>query len=173
MALHTARLVLRPRAPEDRDAYLALASHWDVVRRTASWPWPPDPGFVAEWLARGQPEEGLVASILEDGRVIGMGCVVGGELGYMLAPQAWGRGYATEACAALVSHAFVTTGWPEVVARAAAGNEASLKVLAKLGFAATGAGPSWCRATGRDVQCVTLALTRDAWNGRPCPAPAA
>ena len=37
----TARLRLRPPLPGDRDALHALASDYEVVKQTATWPWPP------------------------------------------------------------------------------------------------------------------------------------
>ncbi|MFG0216983.1 GNAT family N-acetyltransferase, partial [Brevibacillus porteri] len=56
------------------------------------------------------------------------------ELGYMFLPQAWGRGYATEACAAALDwFADVHPGEPVVLSTQTA-NEASMRVAAKLGF---------------------------------------
>ncbi|MCG7218193.1 GNAT family N-acetyltransferase [Paenibacillus mucilaginosus] len=61
----------------------------------------------------------------------------GGEhgLGYMFLPQAWGRGYATEACAAVLDwFADAHPGEPVLLSTQTA-NEASMRVAAKLGFA--------------------------------------
>ncbi|WP_280725403.1 GNAT family N-acetyltransferase [Kitasatospora sp. MAA4] len=56
------------------------------------------------------------------------------ELGYMFLPQAWGRGYATEACAAVLGwFADAHPGEPVVLSSQTA-NEASARVAAKLGF---------------------------------------
>jgi RimJ/RimL family protein N-acetyltransferase len=56
------------------------------------------------------------------------------ELGYLFLPQAWGRGYATEACAAALGwFAEVHPGEPVVLSTQTA-NEASMRVAAKLGF---------------------------------------
>ncbi|NQF14018.1 GNAT family N-acetyltransferase [Brevibacillus sp. HB1.3] len=60
----------------------------------------------------------------------------GGEpgLGYMFLPQAWGRGYATEASAAVLAwFADAHPGEPVVLSTQTA-NEASMRVAAKLGF---------------------------------------
>ncbi|MFG2485611.1 MULTISPECIES: GNAT family N-acetyltransferase [Streptomyces] len=60
------------------------------------------------------------------------------ELGYMFLPQAWGRGYATEACAAALGwFAGEHPGEPVVLSTQTA-NEASLRVAAKLGFTEAG-----------------------------------
>ncbi|MFI8387903.1 GNAT family N-acetyltransferase [Streptomyces sp. NPDC085540] len=56
------------------------------------------------------------------------------ELGYMFLPQAWGHGYATEACAAALNwFANAHPGEPMVLSTQTA-NEASMRVAAKLGF---------------------------------------
>lgn len=56
------------------------------------------------------------------------------ELGYLFLPQAWGRGYATEACAAALEWlAGALPGEPVVLSTQTA-NKASMRVAAKLGF---------------------------------------
>jgi RimJ/RimL family protein N-acetyltransferase len=56
------------------------------------------------------------------------------EVGYRLPKTAWGRGYATEAAAALVRHAFETMRLPKVVAIADVRNGPSNRVIGKLGL---------------------------------------
>jgi RimJ/RimL family protein N-acetyltransferase len=163
-ALRTARLVLRPKEAGDVDAIHAMVSEWEVVRWTASWPWPPERAFTEERVRGGQPDGGLIATVLRDGEVIGMASVVRAELGYMLAPAAWGQGFATEACTALLDFGFATTGWPAIEAGVFTGNDASLRVLNKLGFVRVGQDVSHCRALGRDVPGVELSLSRPAWS---------
>jgi RimJ/RimL family protein N-acetyltransferase len=56
------------------------------------------------------------------------------ELGYLLLPEAWGRGYATEACAAALDwFADALPGEP-VVLRTQTANDRSMRLAAKLGF---------------------------------------
>lgn len=54
------------------------------------------------------------------------------EIGYVLAPETRGRGYATEACAALLAWVWGQTGVAEVTAQIEPSNAASLRVAAKL-----------------------------------------
>ena len=57
------------------------------------------------------------------------------ELGYMLLPHAWGRGYAAEACTAVLDWvASVRPGEPVVLCTQLA-NESSRRLATKLGFA--------------------------------------
>lgn len=56
------------------------------------------------------------------------------ELGYLLLPEAWGRGYAAEACAAVLGwFAGALPGQP-VVLRTQTANKRSMRLAAKLGF---------------------------------------
>lgn len=60
------------------------------------------------------------------------------ELGYRFCSAAWGQGFATEAGAACLDHAFRSLGLAEVVAVVDPENHESLRVIAKLGFRAAG-----------------------------------
>ena len=59
---------------------------------------------------------------------------LGLEVIYSLAPGSWGRGLATEAARAVVKHALGPLGLPEVLAEVDEGNEASVKVIERLGM---------------------------------------
>lgn len=56
------------------------------------------------------------------------------ELGYLFMPQAWGRGYATEACAAALDWFTGALPGEPVVLSTQTANKASMRVAAKLGF---------------------------------------
>ncbi|WP_329571888.1 GNAT family N-acetyltransferase [Kitasatospora sp. NBC_01266] len=56
------------------------------------------------------------------------------ELGYMFLPQAWGHGYATEACAAALDWFADAHPGELVVLSTQTANEASMRVAQKLGF---------------------------------------
>ena len=73
-----------------------------------------------------------------------------------LAPDCWGRGYATEALAAIVAHAFETLGLERLVAVVDEPNHASQRLMGRFGFAQTGS------TTGPCYPLRTYRLTRAA-----------
>ncbi|MFF4342669.1 GNAT family N-acetyltransferase [Kitasatospora sp. NPDC001540] len=83
-------------------------------------------GRFLGWAALRPPSSvGLVGPERRDGDV---------ELGYRLLPAARGRGYATEAAAALVRAAFAELGAERVVATTMTVNTASRRVLERVGL---------------------------------------
>ncbi len=56
------------------------------------------------------------------------------ELGYMFLPEAWGRGYATEACAAALDWFAGALPSEPVVLCTQTANDRSMRIAAKLGF---------------------------------------
>jgi hypothetical protein len=109
----TKRLTLRPGWPEDAPALTRAISHENVVAKLARAPWPYALGDAEAFLAqpRGGHEPRFLIETMEAGvpRLVGgIGIQVadsGHELGYWLTPEAWGRGYATEAGQAVVAMA--------------------------------------------------------------------
>lgn len=56
------------------------------------------------------------------------------DVGYRLIPKFWGKGYATESGKAAIAYAFETMSLPEVFGITEMGNQASHKVLLKIGL---------------------------------------
>jgi RimJ/RimL family protein N-acetyltransferase len=56
------------------------------------------------------------------------------EIGWRLAHQYWGHGYATEAARAVLEHGFTDLGFDEIVAFTTTGNLRSRRVMEKLGM---------------------------------------
>lgn len=151
------RLTYRPMQATDADALHAIVSHFDVTRQLGpKWPWPADPAFT---ITRAQPFHGpgFVWGIFRDGSLIGTVGVSAGELGYMLAPAAWGQGLATEACRTAIAHAFAQ-GLDHIDAGVWSDNLASQHVLTKLGFKVTGG--STGTSPARPTASPGLTLTR-------------
>ncbi|WP_286772725.1 GNAT family N-acetyltransferase, partial [Sphingomonas sp. 66-10] len=105
MFARTSRLTLRPWWPEDAATLTATIAHEAVAKKLARMPWPYalDDAEAFLSLPRGATEPRF-AILAHDGdypRLIGSIGLHRGEqvheLGYWLTPNAWGRGYATEA----------------------------------------------------------------------------
>ncbi|MGH6956479.1 MAG: GNAT family N-acetyltransferase [Caulobacteraceae bacterium] len=160
-ALRTNRLRLRPPTMADAPRLAALANDYDVTRMTGSMPYPyaraDAEAFVAHALRADPAEEALfVIDLPGDGPVGTIGLdpdgVIAAEVGYWLGRPYWGRGYATEAVAAVL--AWASGGWGRrcVTARHFFDNPASAAVLIKAGFLYTGrAEVRASRARGEDV----------------------
>ena len=93
--------------------------------------------FVASMIA--PPHAGSDDFIVEaDGEVIGkLGAWRLPEVGYLLSPAIWGRGYASEALAAFIAHRR-RCGSAELTADTDPRNGASMRLLRRHGFAETG-----------------------------------
>jgi len=79
------------------------------------------------------------------------------EVGYILKPSAWGKGYATEVCKRLLKFAFEETPLEYVVACIDDDNENSRRVLSKCGLRDEGKR----RAYGEQAPC--FSITREQW----------
>ena len=85
------------------------------------------------------------------------------EVGYQLVPDAWGQGYASEACKRIIRFAFEKTDLPSVVANTDPDHTASKHVLEKCGMRFVGLK----RAYGYDDQA-WYELTRREWEEEDC-----
>jgi RimJ/RimL family protein N-acetyltransferase len=169
--IRTERLVLREPEARDRTAVIDLLASPEVGTYLGG----PRPRDELERAMPGAPERrpGFFAVDL-DGAMIGtitfdrrepesQGHVSPdgreAELGYLFLPQAWGRGYAAEACAAALDwFAGALPGEP-VTLRTQTANDRSMRLAAKLRFIEVGRFESygaeqwfgvWCPATPSD-----------------------
>ena len=172
MFARTRRLTLRPHWPEDAGAIAHAIAHEQVVTKLSRVPWPYTEAHAADWLARPRAKDDISLSILahEDPTprlVGGIGIhpaedLGGYEIGYWLTPDAWGRGYATEAGHAILGIARYAMGLKQLRSRYFLDNPASGNVLRKLGFRPTGRGTLFSLARGHEAECQTLTLDFDA-----------
>jgi RimJ/RimL family protein N-acetyltransferase len=150
----TKRLRLRPARLEDLYDLHAVLSD---ARAMAYWSTPPHATLDESraWLdamidiPAGEGEDFVVE---HEGRVVGKaGLYRFPEIGYILHPDVWRRGFAREALGAVVRRAFDVHELPEILADVDPDNAASLAVLGRLGFRETGRkertlliGGRWC-----------------------------
>ena len=150
----TDRLLLRPATFADVESFHDILSD---ARAMAYWSTPPhqDIEETRSWLASMiaiEPGEGEDFVIELAGRAIGKaGLYRFPEIGFILHPDAWGKGYAREALQAVIQRAFEVHGLSLIKADVDPRNAASLRLLTGLGFRETGrvsrtwnVGGEWC-----------------------------
>lgn len=137
MILQTQRLILRPAHADDLMAMHVVYSAPAAMRYWSR----PEHESIEETR---DVLDALIATPTEfciehAGRVIGKaGVWRAWELGFLLHPDFWGKGLASEALQAVIPHIFATCPTcPALTAEADPRNKASLAVLGKLGFRVT------------------------------------
>jgi RimJ/RimL family protein N-acetyltransferase len=176
--LATERLILRWVDEHDTAAQFAIFSDPNVVRYWSG----------AAWTEMAQAEKSIAAALddyragsaLRFGVVLAeTGEMIGNvnlhhfsdqsrrcELGYALASEYWGRGYAREALRAALEYGFRTLDLNRVEADIDPRNAASGRVLEALGFRKEGFMPQRWIVHGETADTVFYGLLREYWNER-------
>ena len=142
MFARTPRLLLRPGFPEDAPALATAIADKAIVRNLAVVPWPYGLRDAEAFLA--SPRDPVLPSLLIFERTDAAPVLIGScglgrrpsgnvEMGYWIARSHWGRGFATEACSALIGMARALR-LATLEASHFIDNPASARVLDKLGF---------------------------------------
>ena len=155
----TERLYLRPFKRRDAAQLPELLDDWQVARWLARAPHP----YTAEdgrgWVRISRRvlrrEKGLPLAILrkrDDVLVGGVGLSFEtGEIGYWFGQQHWGNGYATEVVSLMTGVGFVEAELPNLWAAVLPGNNASCRVLEKVGYRQRGTRPYPFRSVEREA----------------------
>jgi RimJ/RimL family protein N-acetyltransferase len=166
--LCTDRLVLREFAMADATELHLLAQSREVARTMLHLPHPYEEGMAEEWIQGLRPmfESGkgttFAVVLREGGTLIGTvslytkapdGTAVLGEegtglLGFWIGVPYWNKGYATEAVAEVVRYGFEGRGLRRVRANHFGSNEASGRVLRKVGMSHAGTRPNYYEKWG-------------------------
>jgi RimJ/RimL family protein N-acetyltransferase len=149
--IHTPRLTLRPLGPDDVDAMYAYKSRADVCRYI------PHPPLTYEQVGQRMAGTHTRSTLDDEGQALFLGVTLrestvligdlvlfwhsrehrAGEIGYVLAPEHTGHGYATEALRELLRLGFDPQrglGLHRITARLDARNTASARVAERLGL---------------------------------------
>ena len=175
--LLTPRLKLRWMIERDTEAHYAVFSDPEVTRYWSSGPWTSldqSRDNIAATQAAYADGSGMRLGIelRQTGELIGNAslhrfvdasrrC----ELGYALAKAHWGAGYVSEALRALLGYGFATLDLNRIEADVDPRNEASARVLEKLGFRQEGYMPERWIVQGEPADTVYYGLLRRHWNG--------
>jgi [ribosomal protein S5]-alanine N-acetyltransferase len=151
MKLHTSRLILREFRSDDWPAVLAYQKDPRYLRyyawtgRTAAEVQRFVQMFIDQQYEEPRTRYQMALCLRESGDLIG-NCGIrrsaawshDAEIGYELAPDQWGKGYATEAVGEILRFGFEDLGLHRIAAWTVAGNAASARVLEKAGFSLEG-----------------------------------
>ncbi len=190
LVLETRRLILRPITLSDADLALAIYTDAEVVKYVGGLLAPDD---ALEYFHNNDTRRGAGGRLgtwsltrKDSGTKIGSAVLLPMpvekddtdwsmlvdeaypdaqiEVGYMLLQDAWGQGFATEACKRLVRFGFEMTSLPEIVATTDPENTASQNVLKKAGLPDEGMRLAYA------TQCSFFRLTREDYErNQTCP----
>ncbi len=174
--LSTDRLVLRELTLDDARAVATRAGDRKVAKYLIAVPSPYPLTLATRWIAgridwwhqgrgvtlaiaRREAPEDLLGSVslrrfVRDRRA---------ELGYWLGADAWGYGYATEAAGALLDFGFAELDLSRIYAHVLEGNDASCRVLEKLGMINEGIRRQHVRKGKKLLDVVLFGMLRDEW----------
>jgi len=181
VTLRTERLLLRPWRDSDRAPFAALNADPKVMEHFPALITREESNAAVDRIVARMEQQGFglwaveVPGIAEFVGFTGLNpadAVLGRpvlEIGWRLAAQHWGRGYATEGARASLAHAFDDLDQDEVVSFTTAANERSRHVMEKIGmtrrpeddFDHPGVPPAW---PGR--RHVLYRITRANWRGQ-------
>jgi ribosomal-protein-alanine N-acetyltransferase len=176
--LETPRLVLRALSLADAPQVQQLAGVREVADTTLSIPHPYEDGLAEAWIGSladlyARREQVVFAITARPaGEVIGaIGLVLRlvhdrAELGYWIGKPFWGRGYATEAAAAVVRYGFDVLNLNRIHACHFARNPASGRVLEKIGMRREGISRQHVRRWGRFEDLVHYGMLREEREAR-------
>lgn len=156
----TPRLRIRTLTIAEAPAVHALITE-RISRWTAPIPWPHELAHAEWWLTHSSPEKRQ--GIYLDGTLIGTMSIPvadGEEVGFWINGRFEGQGYATEAAAAIVNHAFAVMGLNLIESMVHRDNIGSRRVHEKLGFSIIGEAESFWRNRNAHVPVVHYRLER-------------
>jgi len=156
-------LQLRNFRDSDFKSFHSAMSNFDVVKMTASWPWPPEQTFTKSRMNAPMAKSGQVNVIALNDQYVGQVSVVNGELGYMLAKRYWGRGVVSWAVKTKLNKVFRETDIQVLSAGVWEGNPASERVLEKFEFVKTGSSRDYCKPQGKVLNGYDFKLNRADW----------
>lgn len=174
-SLQTSRLTLSPCCPDDRIDFIALERDPEVMRflngghPVGSEESDPESAFL---MPRGMEPHVWTARRKDDSAFVGWFCLwpesdAFAELGYRLRRAEWGRGLASEGAAALTDWGFRTAGYDRIAATTMAVNQASRRVMEKVGmhYVRTVHADYPNPIPGSEHGDVWYEITRAEWNG--------
>lgn len=176
--LQTPRLTLRPFQLKDAAVVSRLAGDRDIASTTILIPHPYTVKDAQDWLSNHQlafdsgQSLDLAICLRDSGELAGaIGLVFQpkhdrAEVGYWVGKPFWGRGYATEAAAAITGYAFESLRYNRVSAYHFTRNPASGRVLVKVGMRHEGTWRAHMKKWGVYEDCEVYGILRSEWQSQ-------
>ena len=162
----TQRLTLkRPDRSINKTLFASLVGDWDIAKWLSDVPYPYTEKHAEKFIKRSSKDD-LRFSVFYDNILVG-GVGVSFEdhnqldLGYWIAKDYWGYGFATEASMGLIEYIKKETNFKAITACYVKGNKASANVLNKLGFIEIGECEEYFLSRKKTMDCVDLILDLD------------
>ena len=162
----TQRLTLkRPDRSINKTLFASLVGDWDIAKWLSDVPYPYTEKHAEKFIKRSRKDD-LRFSVFYDNILVG-GVGVSFEdhnqldLGYWIAKDYWGYGFATEASEGLINYVKNETQFKAITACYVKGNKASANVLKKLGFIEIGECEEYFMSRNKTMDCVDLILNLD------------
>jgi [ribosomal protein S5]-alanine N-acetyltransferase len=170
--LRTERLVLRPFETADATRVQELAGVRDVALNTMNIPHPYPPGAGQQWVASQEEKlaQGHHNFAIDDGALVGgIGLRVQSEyeraeIGYWIGKPFWGRGYATEAAAAIIRYGFEELNLRRIYAGYFSRNEKSARIMIKNGMKYEGTLRQHVKKWDEFVDVVYYGMLKEEWS---------
>lgn len=178
-SIETDRLLLRTPKPSDVERIAAIANSFAVASMLGLMPHPYTqldamdyivrvsnlPADAAQFAVTLKHGSGPLIGTAGYGPALGLPRGYGPEtdFGYWLGEEYWGKGYASEAAAAVRDHAFTLAGIDLLSTDYNLENTGSKRVLEKLGFEPVGLRSRYSLARGADMNTMNMHLTRARW----------
>jgi RimJ/RimL family protein N-acetyltransferase len=171
VALTTPRLLLRAYKTGDLPLYALLNADPEVAEHLGGPITREESDDIADWAQALHSAEGIGLLAIErraDNRFVGM-CGLHHldwypddvEIGWRLARQYWGHGYATEAASAWLTHAFTVLNLPRVISVTEVANTRSIAVMQRLGMSVDHY--ATLEEHGQIFDAVVHAITKAQW----------
>ena len=162
----TQRLTLkRPDRSINKTLFASLVGDWDIAKWLSDVPYPYTEKHAEKFIKKSSKDD-LRFSVFYDNILVG-GVGVSFEdhnqldLGYWIAKDYWGYGFATEASEGLINYIKNETQFEAITACYVKGNKASANVLKKLGFIEIGECEEYFISRNKTMDCVDLILNLD------------
>ena len=171
------RLVLRPLHPDDAPALSRLAGRREIADTTISIPHPYSVEQAQQWIADNaqlRAKDRFYVFAMELRREAVLVGTIGlrevdrehlqAELGFWVAVEHWGQGYASEAAQGVLAFGFKQLGLNRIYAHYMVRNPASGRVLSKIGMKQEGLVRQRVRKWGVFEDVVAMAVLRREWS---------